>query len=533
MNTSKDNILERTIMNPKEIAEFLKQLRIANHLTQNDLAKVMHVTPQAVSRWENSNSIPDVNTLRSIADFYGISVDEILNAKKIEVKPIEVVKPKPRHKVLLYMGVYLGIIVTLFGMSLFYFAFNVYQMHIMFVVLGLIVSSLIMFSFRNNKFLIQYAIITGLLVLIAVNALIQKPGYFFINHEERLQLTHQKDIVYPHSLGFDAKYQLFDYVFDQYALIYRENEPDIDVFNLTEYYNEEYYTISTHNMIVKELLVINESIYLTTFIEDIPGEFKLYEFDFETETLTLLFESMRIYKLFEAYERLYLMTDPLYDMVDSEVYQLVNGNEIELLVTLDYQIYDLNEYWINYQQKLLISTHDFDTPYHEINFKVLIVDSNNFEIEYILLENLENTYHFYSTFRHYYGVNPYNGNDIYQFENHEARLVLSHEHADYFQLLSEEFYLIDYMLYNAKHEKLQDFMFYDTNNKPSSADLIINDGNNNYYVIDNEFMGFAVEYSDDPETWNIPLGLRLGIFIPSLLTIGLFISLGQRRKEEK
>ena len=70
-------------MNNQEIAEFLKQLRISKNMTQRELAKLMHVTPQAVSRWENSNSIPDINTLKSIAEFYSISVDEILKAKKM------------------------------------------------------------------------------------------------------------------------------------------------------------------------------------------------------------------------------------------------------------------------------------------------------------------------------------------------------------------------------------------------------------------------------------------------------------------
>src|SRR5690554_2866701 len=129
-------------MNNQEIAEFLKQIRISKNMTQRELAKLMHVTPQAVSRWENSNSIPDINTLKSIAEFYGISVDEILKAKKNE--PIEIPIKKEKPKVWKYIAIYLGLTLSLFGMSFFIVIFEHFILNLLFIVLGLVLSYLIM-----------------------------------------------------------------------------------------------------------------------------------------------------------------------------------------------------------------------------------------------------------------------------------------------------------------------------------------------------------------------------------------------------
>jgi len=57
--------------------------RIAYHrkrmsLTQDQLAEKLGVTAQAVSKWENDQSCPDISVLPQLADIFGISVDELL-----------------------------------------------------------------------------------------------------------------------------------------------------------------------------------------------------------------------------------------------------------------------------------------------------------------------------------------------------------------------------------------------------------------------------------------------------------------------
>ena len=520
---NKDN--RGQMMNQNEIAEFLKNLRKSNNLTQRELAKKMNVTPQAVSRWENGNSIPDINTLKQIAELYEISVDEILKA---ELNPKEQ-EPLPKEKVSIwkYIGVYLGLTLSLLSMSFFIVVFNHFILNILFIILGITISSLIMFLCRFKHKFRQYLIITSLLIIVTLVIVVPNKNIYLIENEHRLQMTHSKEILYPKELGFDTHAETYEYIFDQYALIYTEGNVDIAVFNLSEYNDEPYYMISTNQMIVKDLVVVENKIYFSTFIEDIPGEFKLYELDFETQEMTLLFESNHIFNLFEAYGSLYLITDTFYHLDDSRVYQLID-DQIVHLYDLNYQIHELHEYTINYEQKLLISTHHLSSGAR--NYQVAVVDYHNFEIVEYLLEDLENIYSFQSTFNTYYTYDKYNGSTLYKLDGYVANLVLTHEHVEYFKLLSENLYFIDYMLYNENNEQIQDFRFYDEAYNKSGAAIFINDGSDNYYVIDNEFIGFVIEYPNEPYTWDLSLTTRLALYIPSLLLIGLFVSWGQKRK---
>ena len=61
-----------------KIGQKIRLLRKKNDVTQDKLASALGVTPQAVSRWESEICYPDIETLPQIADFFGVSMDEIL-----------------------------------------------------------------------------------------------------------------------------------------------------------------------------------------------------------------------------------------------------------------------------------------------------------------------------------------------------------------------------------------------------------------------------------------------------------------------
>lgn len=61
-----------------QIGENLKRLRRARDMTQEDLAALLGVSYQSVSRWENGACYPDLELLPAIADFFGLSVDQLL-----------------------------------------------------------------------------------------------------------------------------------------------------------------------------------------------------------------------------------------------------------------------------------------------------------------------------------------------------------------------------------------------------------------------------------------------------------------------
>ena len=56
----------------------LKILRKMNYYTQQTLAQELNISAQAISKWENDLSEPDLATLRKLAGLYKISLSELL-----------------------------------------------------------------------------------------------------------------------------------------------------------------------------------------------------------------------------------------------------------------------------------------------------------------------------------------------------------------------------------------------------------------------------------------------------------------------
>lgn len=66
----------------QSIGRKIAELRRQKKLTQDDIAAELGVSAQAVSKWENDISYPDIALLSPLAEVLGVSVDEILNPKK-------------------------------------------------------------------------------------------------------------------------------------------------------------------------------------------------------------------------------------------------------------------------------------------------------------------------------------------------------------------------------------------------------------------------------------------------------------------
>ncbi|MBR5310792.1 MAG: helix-turn-helix domain-containing protein, partial [Oscillospiraceae bacterium] len=64
-------------MNPNILADNLKKLRTEKNYTQEQVAEILGVSPQAVSRWECRNTLPDALLLPEIAKLYGVTIDDL------------------------------------------------------------------------------------------------------------------------------------------------------------------------------------------------------------------------------------------------------------------------------------------------------------------------------------------------------------------------------------------------------------------------------------------------------------------------
>lgn len=59
------------------IGERIRILRTTRGVNQVQLAQALHVSKQAVSNWENNNILPSVEMLVVIADYFGVSTDNL------------------------------------------------------------------------------------------------------------------------------------------------------------------------------------------------------------------------------------------------------------------------------------------------------------------------------------------------------------------------------------------------------------------------------------------------------------------------
>ena len=74
------------------IAQNISNLRINGKMTQLELAEKLNYSDKAVSKWERGESIPDVITLKTIADMFGVTVDYLLAEHETVEAP-----PAARH----------------------------------------------------------------------------------------------------------------------------------------------------------------------------------------------------------------------------------------------------------------------------------------------------------------------------------------------------------------------------------------------------------------------------------------------------
>ena len=72
-------------------------LRRQKGLKQEDMAERLGVSPQAVSKWENDQTCPDISLLPRLAELLGVSVDELLSGKR-EQQPVVQVLPQEQRK---------------------------------------------------------------------------------------------------------------------------------------------------------------------------------------------------------------------------------------------------------------------------------------------------------------------------------------------------------------------------------------------------------------------------------------------------
>jgi transcriptional regulator with XRE-family HTH domain len=92
----------------ENIGANIAQLRREHNMKQDELAEQLGVTPQAVSKWENGASMPDIALLPKIAEIFGVTIDALFgadNAPKPDVQMLPADKRKSFDEMILRVRV--------------------------------------------------------------------------------------------------------------------------------------------------------------------------------------------------------------------------------------------------------------------------------------------------------------------------------------------------------------------------------------------------------------------------------------------
>ena len=100
------------------ISDRIKELRISNHLTQDDVAQACYVTRCTVSNWEAGRRLPDIDTIVLLSRLFNVSVNELLGNEELKNVKVENFKNQineiktSTEKVSMFKGIILLILIA-------------------------------------------------------------------------------------------------------------------------------------------------------------------------------------------------------------------------------------------------------------------------------------------------------------------------------------------------------------------------------------------------------------------------------------
>ena len=74
-----------------ELGQKIRELRHRDGRTQEMLADALGVTSQAISRWEANGGYPDMEMIPSIANYFGVSIDELFGYENDRERKIDAI----------------------------------------------------------------------------------------------------------------------------------------------------------------------------------------------------------------------------------------------------------------------------------------------------------------------------------------------------------------------------------------------------------------------------------------------------------
>lgn len=89
-----------------EFNEKLQELRKQKGITQEELAKYLYVSRTAISKWESGRGYPGIDSLKAIAKFFSVTVDELLSSDEI----LSIAEKEEKQKISSFRDITFGLI---------------------------------------------------------------------------------------------------------------------------------------------------------------------------------------------------------------------------------------------------------------------------------------------------------------------------------------------------------------------------------------------------------------------------------------
>ncbi|MCR4924862.1 MAG: helix-turn-helix domain-containing protein [Clostridiales bacterium] len=102
-----------------EFHEKLQKLRASENLTQEELAEKLYVSRTAISKWESGRGYPSIDSLKTIAKYFNITIDELICSDEMVTLAEQDKKESKKKYTSLICGIVDCLIVLIFFLPLF------------------------------------------------------------------------------------------------------------------------------------------------------------------------------------------------------------------------------------------------------------------------------------------------------------------------------------------------------------------------------------------------------------------------------
>ena len=96
-----------------KVSDRIRELRKIKGISQDELAEKLGVSRQAISKWENEQSIPDIDKVISLSDYFDVSTDYLLKG----VEPVTSMNKKYKNLFLLSFAIVFALVSCVLSFS--------------------------------------------------------------------------------------------------------------------------------------------------------------------------------------------------------------------------------------------------------------------------------------------------------------------------------------------------------------------------------------------------------------------------------